>query len=119
MPESRAVAAPRVDRHLAAVLMADVVGYAHLMEREEAGTLQRLKAVRKECVEPTVAEYGGRIVKLMGDGILAEFPSVVGAVQAAVDIQKGMAERNADVPQSERIAFRIGINLGTVVSPEW
>ena len=107
--------APRVDRHLAAVLMADVVGYTNLMERDEAGTLQLLKALRKECVEPIVAERGGRVVKLMGDGILVEFPSVVGAVQAAVDIQKGMAERNADLPQDESIEFRIGINLGDVI----
>ena len=109
------MAAPRVDRHLAAVLMADVVAYTQLMERDESGTLQRVKALRKECIEPIVAERGGRVVKLLGDGILVEFPSVVEAVQAAVDIQKAMAERNAGVPQDKRIDLRIGVNLGDVI----
>ena len=108
-------AVPRVDRRLAAILAADVVGYSRLMERDEAGTLDRLKAHRKELVEPLIAEHRGRIVKLMGDGALCEFASVVDAVACAVAIQRGMAEREADVPEAERIRFRIGINLGDVI----
>src|SRR5215208_6158972 len=102
------MAAARVDRRLAAVLAADVVGYSRLVQRDEQGTLERLKAHRKELIEPLVAEHGGRIVKLMGDGILCEFPSAVHAVVCAVALQRGMAEREAAVPQAERIRFRIG-----------
>ena len=109
------MAAPRVDRRLTAILAADVVGYSRLMGRDEQGTLDRLKAHRKELVEPLVAEHGGRVVKLMGDGILCEFPSAVHAVTCAVAIQRGMAEREKDVPEAERIRFRIGINVGDVV----
>ena len=109
------MAAPRVDRRLTAILAADVVGYSRLVQRDEQGTLDRLKAHRKELVEPLVAEHGGRIVKLMGDGILCEFPSAVHAVSCAVAIQRGMAEREAAVPEAERIRFRIGINVGDVV----
>lgn len=112
------MAAPRVERRLAAILAADVVGYSRLVERDEADTLPRLKAHRKELVEPLVAEHGGRVVKLMGDGILCEFPSVVDAVQCAVLIQKGMAVREADVPSHREIRLRIGINLGDVVHEE-
>ena len=112
------MAAPRVDRRLAAILAADVVGYSRLVEWDEAGTLQRFKTHRKEFVEPLVAEHGGRVVKLMGDGILCEFPSVVDAVQCAVLIQKGMAEREVDVPEDQKIRLRIGINLGDVVHEE-
>jgi len=85
------------------------------MGMDEAGTLARLKAHRAEFVDPTIAEYQGRLVKLMGDGALVEFPSVVDAVECAVAVQRGMAERNADVLEDERIAFRIGINLGDVI----
>src|SRR4051812_50032625 len=85
------------------------------MEREEAGTLDRLKAHRKELAEPLVAEHRGRIVKLMGDGSLCEFASVVDAVACAVAVQRGMAEREAGVPEAERIRFRIGVNLGDVI----
>ena len=85
------------------------------MQRDEQGTLDRLKAHRKELVEPLVTEHGGRVVKLMGDGILCEFPSAVHAVACAVAIQRGMAEREKDVPEAERIRFRIGINVGDVV----
>ncbi len=109
------MAAPRVDRRLAAMLAADVVGYSRLMERDEHGTLERLKAHRKEFIEPLIAEQGGRVVKLMGDGLLCEFASAVDAVRCAVLIQQGMAEREAGVPAEERIRFRIGINLGDVI----
>ena len=105
----------RPERRLAAILAADVAGYSRLMERDEAGTLDRLKAHRKELAEPLVAEHRGRIVKLMGDGALCEFASVVDAVACAVAIQRGMAEREAGVPEAERIRFRIGVNLGDVI----
>jgi TolB-like protein/class 3 adenylate cyclase/Flp pilus assembly protein TadD len=96
-------------------LAADVVGYSRLVQRDEQGTLDRLKAHRKELVEPVVTEHGGRIVKLMGDGILCEFPSAVHAVACAVAVQGGMAEREVAVPEADRIRFRIGINVGDVV----
>src|SRR4051794_21079966 len=112
------MAAPRVDRRLAAILAADVVGYSSLMERDEDRTLARLKAHRRELVEPLIAEHGGRLVKLMGDGALVEFASVVDAVRCAVLIQRGMPEREAEVPEAERIRLRIGINLGDVIREE-
>jgi adenylate cyclase len=104
-----------MSRRLAAILAADVVGYSRLMAADEAGTLAALKAHRKEFIEPKIAEHHGRIVKLMGDGALVEFPSVVEAVQCAVEVQNGLAERNAGVPQDRRIAFRIGVNLGDII----
>jgi adenylate cyclase len=91
-----------LERRLAAILAADVVGYSRLMGADEAGTLARLKALRRELVQPKIAERGRRIVKLMGDGLLAEFPSVVEAVQAAVEIQEATAEREPDLPQNRR-----------------
>jgi TolB-like protein/class 3 adenylate cyclase len=106
---------PGVERRLAAILAADVVGYSRLMEADEAGTHARLKALRKEFIEPRIAEHRGRVVKLTGDGVLVEFPSVVEAVLCAVDVQRIVAERNADVPQDQRIEFRIGVNLGDVI----
>jgi TolB-like protein/class 3 adenylate cyclase len=109
------MAAARVERRIAAILAADVVGYSALMERDEDRTLARLKAHRQEFIEPLIAEYQGRIVKLMGDGVLVEFASVVDAVRCAVLIQRGMAEREAGVPGAERIRFRIGVNLGDVI----
>jgi TolB-like protein/class 3 adenylate cyclase len=109
---------PGVQRRLAAILAADVVGYSRLMEGDEAGTHARLRAVRKELIEPRIAERHGRIVKLTGDGALVEFPSVVEAVLCAVDVQRIVAERNADVPQNQRIEFRIGVNLGDVIIDE-
>jgi adenylate cyclase len=112
------MAAVRVDRRLAAILAADVVGYSRLVERDEAGTLERLKEHRKALIEPLIAEHQGRIVKLMGDGALCEFGSIVDAVACAIAIQRGMAEREAEVPEDQRIRFRIGINLGDVVSDE-
>ena len=104
-----------MERRLAAILAADVVGYARLMGADEAGTLAALKAHRKALFDPTVATHQGRIVKLMGDGALVEFASLVAAVECAVAIQHGMAERNAGVADEHRIVFRIGINLGEVI----
>jgi len=104
-----------VQRRLAAILAADVVGYARLMGADEAGTLARLRAHRQELIEPAIAAHRGRTVKLMGDGTLVEFASVVDAVQCAVEIQAAMAGRNAEVPEAQRIAFRIGINFGDVI----
>ena len=104
-----------VERRLAAILAADVVGYSHLVEIDEAGTLAALKALRREVIDPLLAEHHGRIVKLMGDGALAEFGSVVDAVACAVAMQKSVADRQDGVPPERRIVFRIGINLGDVV----
>src|SRR5262245_44206994 len=104
-----------MERRLAAILAADVVGYSALMERDEAGTFARLKAGRKELFEPEIARHHGRIFKLMGDGLLAEFASVVDAVECAVSLQRGLAERNNSLPESERIHVRIGVNLGEVI----
>ena len=104
-----------MERKLAAILAADVVGYAAHMERDEAGTFDRLQAGRKELFEPEIEKRHGRIFKLMGDGLLAEFSSVVDAVECAVSLQRGLAERNAVVPEIERIQVRIGINLGEVI----
>jgi class 3 adenylate cyclase len=109
------MATGRVERRLAAILAADVVGYSRLMERDEDRTLERLKAHRKEFIDPLIAEYQGRVVKLMGDGVLVEFASVVDAARCAVLIQRGMAEREAEVPEDQRLRFRIGINLGDVI----
>jgi TolB-like protein/class 3 adenylate cyclase/tetratricopeptide (TPR) repeat protein len=107
-----------VERRLAAILAADVVGYSRLMEADEAGTHARLKALRKELIEPRIAERHGRIVKLTGDGALVEFGSVVEAVLCAVDVQRAVAERNGETPQGQRFEFRIGINLGDLIVDE-
>ncbi len=104
-----------MERRLAAILASDVVGYSRLIRADEEGTLAALKGVRADLIDPTLAEHNGRIVKLMGDGMLAEFASVVDAVRAAVETQRAVAERNADVPEEKRIEFRVGINLGDVV----
>jgi adenylate cyclase len=104
-----------LERRLAAILAADVVGYSRLMGADEAGTLERLMALRKELVQPQISGRGGRIVKLMGDGLLAEFPSVVEAVQCAADIQEAMTGREAEAAEALRIALRIGVNLGDVI----
>ena len=104
-----------MERKLAAILAADVVGYSRLMELDEAGTFERLKAHRTELVEPAIAARHGAIFKLMGDGLLAEFASVVDAVECAADIQRGMAERNQGLPDDIRIDVRIGVNLGEVI----
>jgi adenylate cyclase len=107
--------AAQPERRLGAALVADVVGYSRLIERDEAGTLARYNAHRKELVEPLLAEHRGRLVKLTGDGWLCEFASVVDAVGCAVAIQKSMAERERDVREIERIRFRIGVNLGDLI----
>ena len=105
----------RTQRHLAAILAADVAGYTQLMEQDETDTFARLKAHRKELFEPEIEKHGGRVFKLTGDGLLAEFGSVVDAVECAVAVQRGMAERNKDVADDRRIDVRIGINLGDVI----
>ena len=109
------MAEERVQRRLAAILAADVVGYSRLMGEDETGTLTALKQHRAALIDPTIAEHRGRIVKLMGDGVLVEFASVVDAVECAVSIQRGMAERNADIPGTRQITFRIGVNLGDII----
>jgi adenylate cyclase len=108
----------RVERRLAAVLAADVAGYSRLMGIDEEGTLARLKAVRKNLVDPTIASHRGRIVKTTGDGMLVEFASAVDAARSAIEVQRGMAERNADVPQQIRLEFRIGIHVGDIIIDE-
>jgi adenylate cyclase len=104
-----------LERRLAAILAADVVGYSRLMGEDETGTLERLQSLRKDLVQPAVAKRKGRIVKLMGDGLLAEFASVVEAVQCAADIQQKMRQREADQPKEHRIKLRIGVNLGDII----
>lgn len=104
-----------MERKLAVILAADVVGYSALMERDEKGTYERLSARRKELFEPEIARHHGRIFKLMGDGMLAEFGSVIDAVECAVSLQRGLAERNAAIPEDQRVLVRIGINLGEVI----
>lgn len=103
------------ERRLLAIVAADVVGYSRMMEADEAGTISRLRAVRAEVTDPLVVRHHGRIVKLMGDGAIALFDSVVDAVCCAMAIQTSMMARNVDVPDDERIVFRIGVNLGDVV----
>ncbi len=107
-----------MERRLAAILAADVVGYSRLMGEDEAGTHAGLQAHRRELVDPKIAEHNGRIVKLTGDGALVEFASVVNAVECAVGIQRGMVERNSNVPEDRRIEFRMGINLGDIIVEE-
>ena len=109
------MAAPRVDRRLAAIMAVDVVGYSRLVGADEAGTLARVKAHRVELAEPLIAEHHGRVVRLTGDGALVEFGSAVDAVECAVAIQNGMAEREAAQPEEQRIRYRIGINIGDIV----
>jgi adenylate cyclase len=104
-----------MERRLTAILAADVVGYSRLTSVNEAGTIAALKRLRRDLVDPKVGEHHGRIVKLTGDGILVEFPSVVSAVACAVDIQRGMRTRNAKVAPDARIEFRIGVNVGDVI----
>jgi adenylate cyclase len=102
-------------RRLAAILAADVAGYSRLMGADEEGTLERLKALRRELLDPKITEHHGRIVKTTGDGMLVEFASVVDAVRCAVEVQQAMPERNTDVGPESRIELRIGINLGDVI----
>src|SRR3954466_6968636 len=102
-------------RKLSAIIAADVVGYSRLMGDDEAGTLEALKTHRRELIDPKIAEHKGRIVKTTGDGLLIEFPSVVEAVACAVEVQRGMAERNPGTPDVHRISFRVGVNLGDII----
>ena len=108
----------RIERRLAAILTADVVGYSRLMGRDEVGTYAALKAVRRKLIDPRIQEHRGRIFKTTGDGLLVEFASVVDAVRCAVALQREMAGRNAEVSPQQRIEFRIGINLGDVIIDE-
>ena len=112
------MAEQRVERRLAAILAADVAGYSRLMGADEEGTLARLNAHRREFLEPTVVEHNGRIVKRTGDGILIEFGSAVDATRCAIQTQRGMAQRNADVPDDQRIEIRIGIHVGDIIIEE-
>ena len=105
----------RVERRLAAILAADVAGYSRLIGADEEGTLARLKAYRREVIDPKIAEHRGRLVKTTGDGLLVEFASVVDALRCAVEVQRGMSERNATAPPDNRIEFRIGVNVGDIV----
>src|SRR5262245_25032267 len=105
-------------RRLTAILAADVAGYSRLMGADEEGTHERLRAHLRELVEPKIAEHRGRVVKNTGDGFLSEFASVVDAVRCAAEVQRRMAERNTETPASERIDFRMGINLGDVIAEE-
>ena len=104
-----------VERRLAAILATDVVGYSRLVEHDEAGTLSALKALRRDVFDPLLSQHHGRTVKLMGDGSIVEFGSVVEAVACAVAVQKGVADHQTGVSPERRIVFRIGINLGDVV----
>ncbi len=104
-----------MERRLAAILANDVVGYSRLIRADEEGTIAALKALRADIIDPKLAEHHGRIVKLMGDGMLAEFASVVDAVRAAVETQQAVTEHNSGLPEDKRIKFRVGINLGDVV----
>jgi class 3 adenylate cyclase len=108
-----AIAQPK--RRLAAIMAADIVGYSRLIEQDEAGTLAAIRDLRREVIDPLLAQSNGRIVKLMGDGAIVEFGSVVDAVACAAAIQKKVAERQVELPPDRRIVFRIGVNLGDVV----
>jgi adenylate cyclase len=105
----------RVQRRLAAILAADVAGYSRLMSADEEGTHCRLLSYRREVIEPKVREHRGRVVKNTGDGALVEFGSVVDAVRCALEVQRVLVARNAEVPQSRRVELRIGVNFGDVI----
>jgi adenylate cyclase len=111
----RAAKHPRLERRLAAILAADVAGYARLMSADEEGTHRRLVTYRREIIDPQVRQHRGRIVKNTGDGALVEFGSIVDAVRCALEVQGRLLARNAELPQSRRIEFRIGVNLGDVI----
>ncbi len=112
------MAATRVDRHLAAILALDVVGYSRMMGADETGTFTQLKALRQDIFNPKAEQFGGRIFKNTGDGALIEFPSAVDAVQCAVEIQNALVQRNSGLPEDDRIDLRIGVNLGDVLIDE-
>jgi adenylate cyclase len=105
----------RVERRLTTILAADVAGYSRLMGDDEEGTLAQLKVRRRELVDPAIKQHNGRIIKTTGDGMLVEFASVVNAVRCAVQVQRAMIARNANVPQQKQIEFRIGINVGDII----
>ena len=109
------MAEKRVQRRLAAILAADVVGYSRLMGEDEAGTLSQIKLLRSEVFDPKVNEYSGRIFKTTGDGFLIEFSSAVDAVQYAIDVQQSVRTRNQAAPEDRLIELRIGINLGDMI----
>ncbi len=109
------MAAERVERRLTVIVAADIAGYSRLMATDEEGTLARLKAHRKALIDPKITEHHGRITKTTGDGLLVEFVSVVDALRCVVEIQRGMLERNADIPAERRIDFRVGVNIGDVI----
>jgi adenylate cyclase len=104
-----------VERRLAAILAADVVGYSRLMGADEVGTLRALRVYRRELIDPTIAARRGRIVKTTGDGMLAEFPSAVEAVACAISVQQAAARRNEAVAEDKRLIFRVGINVGDII----
>src|SRR5215469_15833835 len=116
--EWAAMAEERVERRLTAILAADVAGYSRLMGADEEGTLAALKMLRREVTDPKIKEHRGRIVHTTGDGLLSEFASVVDAVRCAVGMQREMAARNAEVPAERRIDFRIGVNLGDIITDD-
>src|SRR5918993_3841591 len=105
-------------RRLAAILASDVVSFSTMMEKDEEGTLAKIKALQREVIEPKVTQHHGRIVKTTGDGLLVEFASPVEAVRCAVEVQRGMVDRNAAAPEDKRILFRVGINLGDVIADD-
>src|SRR5437016_447105 len=111
----RGVTEQRIERRLAAILAADVAGYSRLVGADEEGTLARLKALRRELIDPKIGEHKGRIVKTSGDGLLVEFASVIDALRCAVAVQQAMRERNAGVSPADRIEFRIGIHQGDIL----
>ena len=115
MDRTDPLATEHVERRLTAILAADVAGYSRLTGMDEEGTHAQLTGHLRSLVDPKIAEHRGRVVKNTGDGLLAEFGSVVEAVRCAVDVQRGMIERNAEVPQGKRIEFRIGINVGDII----
>jgi Adenylate cyclase, family 3 (some proteins contain HAMP domain) len=102
-------------RRLAAIVIADVVGYTRLMERDDSGSLARLGAIRDGVIDPTIVSHGGHIVQTPGDGWLAEFPSALAALRASIQIQREMARRNAGSSATERIDYRMGVNLGDIM----
>src|SRR5271167_1949680 len=108
----------RVERRLAAIYAGDIAGYSRLMGADEEGTLARLNAHRREFLEPTITEHRGRVVKRTGDGTLIEFASAVDAVRSAIEVQRGMMERNETIPQEVRIELRIGIHVGDIIIEE-
>jgi adenylate cyclase len=109
------MAANPMQRRLTTILAADIVGYSRLASADEEGTVARLRALRQELIDPLITANGGRVFKETGDGRLTEFPSVVGAVRCALEVQRAMTARNANVAHNERIEFRVGIHLGDII----